>query len=886
MWVDLRSRFLAGVGLPLFHQWSYFLLLYSALMCGGTAWVYYGSDLSRVLQTYGLDHASKLMLGRDTMSFCEMRGRKDDIGEAVRAFAHRCAVGYLVLWVAGLSLSLMHAARQKQVATAFYHKHPCLAEFVLNVEGFPPEATDEDKIRSFLREAFGCESLEVSVGYDYRSHISRVHELVEKVLVLEDVKAGTYEPALAAGGAGGVDCLGLGEEDRAEVLGWLEPGAPGGLRNAGSVFAVLPHYYDLQHARRKFDTSSGSHQPLARTSTPAGAAGRRASRPPLLPHSPTPEWLTPLDGNSLKWVGDDGRISELVIRDVVCEPPDVVWDYLGLETSKLACRYGIGIVVIVISFAAMVAAIFVPLAQYSIAFIYQAGSFPSGVVMTVMGTLQMTMNWVICLLHCAVSSKVGFARRDREGLLIFKAFAALCLVGFLFNVVITIFPENRAHGGDPLRFLLQPLEDSSRRAIDSIKEVSFQVRASVHLFHVLVPGALFIGYLIWPLQGFVWPLVSTFIFLRCWHRRSYTSDLTARQAELALEPLGMSIGHDYMGLVVQPVCCSLVLFFASGVAWQIFGFLALWCAFLVPFMRYLHLRAVRRLYHTTNRLDTEVLFWWGFPLSMVLAASCFWAARLRGWPLWVVPISWACGNALYAGLLALWIRPLSPPKDEGHAYCRPSYDEVRARRFYDWHNCNPIKVLLSHCQEGAGPPITPFQVGKEYLQVNDPSWRARMQKAAHTADARAGGDGPEATGAMAAFLRHLQVPEVETFIARPLECMLGGSGFGTRRRAALSNRPHNTTPPRRPSGRFLRVSARTPEHSSTGSRRGSTPPAGAQPAVDQGSTGSADAEGRGVGAREPASPETPQPPEAGPPPEWSLAAFGGREAEPLCAGYL
>merc|ERR1719323_1687966 len=120
----------------------------------------------------------------------------------------------------------------------------------------------------------------------------------------------------------------------------------------------------------------------------------------------------------------------------------------------------------------------------------------------------------------------------------------------------------------------------------------------------------------------------------------------------------MSIGHDYMGTVVQPACCSLVLFFASGVAWQIFGFMALWSLFMIPFMRYLHFRACRRCYHTTNRLDTEVLFWWGFPLSLVLAASCFWAARLRGWPMHVVPFAWFCGFALYFPLLGLWIRPL------------------------------------------------------------------------------------------------------------------------------------------------------------------------------------------------------------------------------------
>merc|ERR1740138_1610839 len=166
-------------------------------------------------------------------------------------------------------------------------------------------------------------------------------------------------------------------------------------------------------------------------------------------------------------------------------------------------------------------------------------------MMTVLGTLVMTANWIMCLLHIGVSSRVGFKRRDREGMFLFKAFASLCMASFLFNTALTIFPEEK--GGNPLRFLLQPLGNGS--FYTSIEELSFQERTAVHLFHLLVPGCLFFGYLIWPLQGFVWPFVSTWAFLQCWRRR-FAPTLTARQAEKALEPLGISIAHDYMGIIV------------------------------------------------------------------------------------------------------------------------------------------------------------------------------------------------------------------------------------------------------------------------------------------------------------------------------------------------
>ncbi|CAE7233312.1 unnamed protein product [Symbiodinium natans] len=170
------------------------------------------------------------------------------------------------------------------------------------------------------------------------------------------------------------------------------------------------------------------------------------------------------------------------VRDVACEPPEVAWEHLGLSLGSLGVRAVLGAVAVVVSFIAIAAAVFLPLATYSINYVDQAGSLPTGVMMSVMGILVMTVNWMIGLLHIFVSSKVGFTRRDREGILIFKAFSTLCLVSFLFNVAITIFPESSAH---PLRFLVQPLGEG--RAVTSMQDISFQVRASVHLFHVPAP---------------------------------------------------------------------------------------------------------------------------------------------------------------------------------------------------------------------------------------------------------------------------------------------------------------------------------------------------------------------------------------------------------------
>merc|ERR1712050_760016 len=72
------------------------------------------------------------------------------------------------------------------------------------------------------------------------------------------------------------------------------------------------------------------------------------------------------------------------------------------------------------------------------------------------------------------------------------------------------------------------------------------------------------------------------------------------------------------------------------------------------------------------------------------------------------------GYLFYACCLA-YLQPLSFEKSNAVDVRMDTYEDVAARRLYDWHNCNPMKVLLSNCRSDAKPRI-PYGVGKGYLQ--------------------------------------------------------------------------------------------------------------------------------------------------------------------------
>eukprot|EP00927_Polykrikos_kofoidii_P046249 TRINITY_DN40466_c0_g1_i1.p1 TRINITY_DN40466_c0_g1~~TRINITY_DN40466_c0_g1_i1.p1 ORF type:complete len:1124 (-),score=145.74 TRINITY_DN40466_c0_g1_i1:188-3526(-) len=788
-WANLQDHFLVGVGLPLYHQWFPFLIAWSLMMSVGAFLVHHFSTFSKFLQRAGLDYASQVLLGvtsQDLMvepfHLCGLSG--ESTVEAAEDYTRRATIGYGVLWVLGVILSMAFAWRQRRIAEVFYKLHPSLAEFALNIEGFPPEAIDEHKIRRFLRETLNCESLEVSICYDYRHLGQRVLDLTEKIIEYEDVRIGAYDADLAATKSASGELTGLTQADKTEILTWLEPGASVRLRNGGSVFAIFPHFYDLQNAKQML-----MHGNIGRRSSHAASSRATASdgepSVPRLPHQTTPEWLF-LKDSPLVWVGENGRMHNLTIRDVVCEPTDVIWEYIGVSTGRFVCGLFLVVVAIVGSFLVMCAVLLVPLALYSLTYVSKAGNIPHGIMMTVLGTLGMTGNWLICLLHIFLSSMVGFSRADREGLVLYKAFSVLCLMNFLFGLTINCIPKETVMGD--LESLVKPYTQQP----STLQDIAKQAEVSVQIFHMLVPGGLFIGYIMWPFQGHVWPLVSTLTTLNFWHKRTCSGKLYARSAERALEPLGLSIAHDYMGSVVQPATCVIAIYFASGMAWQLFLCLAGWALFMIPFQRYCHLRGVRRRYHTTNRLDTEVLFAWGGCLSMVLAASVFWACRLHKWSLLMVPLVWLGGWLFWGFLLAFVVRPMSLPKVEVHAYNRPTYDEVRSLRLFDWHNCNPIKVLLSHC--GGDMPISPFQIGKEYLQISDPNWIARKEAAGRlkkptvVSERRERVTASASAAAVGFFSSFPGFPEVETLVLT----LSGQVGSYSRDRAIVA-----TPPPRK-----------------------------------------------------------------------------------------
>ena len=68
--------------------------------------------------------------------------------------------------------------------------------------------------------------------------------------------------------------------------------------------------------------------------------------------------------------------------------------------------------------------------------------------------------------------------------------------------------------------------------------------------------------------------------------------------------------------------------------WWAQAYLCLWAFFFYIFQRFMHLRVCKKMYCTSNKLDSMVLYFgWGLLLAELAACHAYWRVRLQEWRL-------------------------------------------------------------------------------------------------------------------------------------------------------------------------------------------------------------------------------------------------------------
>ncbi|OLQ00665.1 hypothetical protein AK812_SmicGene16670 [Symbiodinium microadriaticum] len=373
-------------------------------------------------------------------------------------------------------------------------------------------------------------------------------------------------------------------------------------------------------------------------------------------------------------------------RGIVWEDPETgqrqVLDF-GVPTPGLA------------SFLAI--SIYVPYAEYVTSFLEEAGKFPQGFMMGLLGFLR--PGWVIggtCV------NVAGFQTIEDENLFIFITFTIFCVAASAFNVYLTWY------------YTQDLWQHHTSSWFQRVKGFLLDTGGPVTTLRDLRRFGILIG-----MEGFAFEALqgdTTGNSNGCAMnvRRAFVSEgKSGREAERFLEPLPIGLAWDYQGHVTLP---------------------CIWAFFFYFFQRFMHLRVCKKMPLGSYAMDSMVLYFgWGLLLaelavdidpegsgtflrgclsghravywSLLWALGVPWPLRFRGeldtqlnryWLVRYKAVQWSVVGYIRYG--AVWTGWSGPEKDPTWDRCQSCEDFC-----YNWLNVNPVYVLKSqYCADEFG----------------------------------------------------------------------------------------------------------------------------------------------------------------------------------------
>eukprot|EP00929_Paragymnodinium_shiwhaense_P057298 TRINITY_DN2867_c0_g1_i1.p1 TRINITY_DN2867_c0_g1~~TRINITY_DN2867_c0_g1_i1.p1 ORF type:complete len:1535 (+),score=370.61 TRINITY_DN2867_c0_g1_i1:90-4694(+) len=701
---DLHSKFVLGVGLPLYYNSLVFLFILCVIIFLATQIVLSG-DESNIFS-----YASDVTSATKCASVTEAYDAKDTVSKTTRAFMRKLADTVLGLYIVVLISMLIHAGIQKRHAEWFESRHRTAKDLALKVSGLPPHATDEPQIMRCLSAQFGVEVTGVSIAYDMGGRWHEVQALIDRHLAYADAEArGGYPAGIGVSRIDGLtDYLATRNrsdtvdtnsstassdgwmresklDDRALVRAWFAGDTDKQMKGTGYAFVV-------------FDDAESRDRALQTTRTR-----------PLV-------WRDP--NSSIDYA--------LKAKTPKCEPTNINWHNLRLGVWAKRGRF-LGALLGYLTIAALLAIlIYYPYAVYVTSYLDQAGTLPQGFMMGCLGFLVGLTWWIMCMVIGNAVGYIGLHTAEDENVVVFILFTLFCVAATSFNVYLTWYFTSQVWNNPGSLWMQKFTGDLVEGPVNSLRDLRREIDLGFRIFQLLVPGVLFTPCLLCPLNNFIIPYFREGVLL-AWqgHRKS------GRDAERYLEPLPLGLAWDYQGHATVPFCCGLTFFVMSPWMWWTHAYLCLWVAFLYMFQRIMHLRVCKKMYFTSTKLDRVVLYvGWGLILAELAVCHAYWKIRLEEWTIKMIPISIVGSYAIYWLLLRGAVGVISPTRSDSsedrqktHRAGESPTDGAPAGetgRCYDWLNVNPAHVLKNqYCRDllDHAAPVVFYDPGKEYLQL-------------------------------------------------------------------------------------------------------------------------------------------------------------------------
>lgn len=714
---NLHLKNILGVGLPLYYNSIFFMLVVCSVSCGAMFLLYRQSGLADYLPLNEVDQgpaiaraflasAAEPAILYSPMERCR-RQTPEVIKDTMQAFAERSFYILGGLFCVVFVLTLIHGWRQVRYSEWFDSVNADMADFVLLMTGLPEDMTDEVKIKSWISRRLADVLPEktfvhgVSIAYNYADTRQQVESMLLRLCKSREMKLETHLSSEGAAGTQATETQLLVDlaEDRKIASSWFSSGK---IKSTGRVFVVFSH----SCARVKVYNAW-------------------RNKPDLLQH-PDHAAVVP----SLELVAN--------------EPVSIFWENQHVSGAEINCNAVWSLLKVGLIFMAINVLIVLPYNYFVVMPFNLVGQQASGSFQTIAGMLLGIVNAIIGALIYGGASSVGFRNKDRFDTFILLANTGIQLINTWLNFALCAWASSRTTSGS--MNLLDEITHSNGLSLESVTVQS--------IYGMLVPGMLYVNYLMglvlanmlpWAQHNlvakiiYVWRalpdcLLFVLKLLLPWAPEGI--DKYPRfNAERALMAQEVTLPWDYFAFIVFPTTAFLMTTCVSSFVWKTFMAMMIWSACYYIWCRFMHLRVQSVSYYSTTLLDCTMWILWALPTSALAASTFIWGLRsgilLQGYHQGVQIAVLLCVSLL-AGLL--WIvaylvlvhpfRVREAPQSSAM-----TMDEVFHHKTYSWYNCNPVYVLKcayskevaskswenpTACDE-SGEEVVPFQLGKQYL---------------------------------------------------------------------------------------------------------------------------------------------------------------------------
>jgi hypothetical protein len=387
----------------------------------------------------------------------------------------------------------------------------------------------------------------------------------------------------------------------------------------------------------------------------------------------------------------------LKCRRPTAEPLSVMWENFDRPEERHTWRTIATGVVCLVSSICIWALLYIP---YAIEFSHSAqvpGHTPSMLSGFVLGGLIGLGNVMVGKVVETVIGWIGFGFKDGRDLWVL----ALAFLFSLLNVVADV------------TMTLQIAKGANLDEAFYGDEVGYDKVIVREMFAMVVPGYLFVPYLVEPVFEYILPY-----WIYRWLVRSDVR-FSQREAEKALEPPEFEIvWHCADSLNNFVVCISLLLFVTPGSS-----SIMLWLFAFVVYIYFLdkfRLENYSQSLYTTQSLTCAFILWWAVPTGVLAGVVAWWGIKagvlVGSSPFLIVCQAGLWHTAIYLAVVCILYSFTSLEKRAYGEYNATLVRRRKAGRGWDYFTANPGYCLRTWgTEEGKEEEIFPFVRGKIHL---------------------------------------------------------------------------------------------------------------------------------------------------------------------------